>query len=192
MMRTTLAALFATAIALPAGAQVFGPELGTDLDYDRFNTGFTGTGYYDALDRDTDGLLNESEYSTGLYRDFDRDRDNLISADEFETGYTRNLGMDTYDASMFDTYDADGDGMLMQSEFGGFYGDNYRDTYTSYDMDQDGFLNADEYSTSLYNRADVNQDRVLTIEEEGFFEGWFDGDDIDAEIETVGEVYSDI
>ncbi|MBM2576629.1 hypothetical protein JQC91_09965 [Jannaschia sp. Os4] len=192
-MTKLMTALVATAaLSAPAAAQVFGPTYGTDLDYDTFNTGFGETGYYTALDRDEDGLLSQSEYSTGLYADFDRDNDRLISADEFEMGYGRYMGTDTYDASMFDTYDADGDGMLMQSEFGTFYGEGYADTWATIDADADGFLSTDEYSTGLYNAADLDRDQVLTVEEEGFFEGWFDGDDITVEVQEIGDVYTDI
>ncbi len=46
-----------------------------------------------------------------------------------------------------------------------------------------------EYSQGIYNMSDRDQDLVISIEEEGWFEGWFDGDDIEAEITTVGEVF---
>jgi hypothetical protein len=187
----TFALTTSTAILLAgtAAAQMFGPDYGTDFTYDRFNEGLRTTGYYDAVDMNDDSLLDQSEYSRGLYADYDRDNDLQITTDEFETGYTRYMGEGTYDSAMYDTYDADGSGYLDQQEFAGFYEQEYGDYYTGLDADQDGLLSEDEYSTGLYNTADVNRDAVITIEEEGWFEGWFDGDDVEAEIQSVGDVY---
>lgn len=182
---TTAAALL---LAGTASAQMFGDTYGTDLDMDRFNTGFGETGYFDALDRDNDGMLNESEYATGLYYTFDMDRDLQITEDEYLTGAQRYYGAD-YEVTPFTDYDIDGSGYLSQNEFRPLYDSGYNDDFVSFDGDGDGMLTSEEYSAGFYNRADANQDMVITIEEEGFFEGWFDGDDIEAEIETVGDVY---
>lgn len=185
---TTTAALI---VAGSASAQMFGGTYGSDLDMDRFGEGFASTGYYGALDRNDDAMLDNREFSTGLYRTYDRDRDLQITPEEFETGYGRDLGED-YDASMFETYDADASGVLTQEEFGTFYGERYGDYYSSYDADADGMINEQEFGEGVYRSADRNQDMQITVEEEGFFEGWFDGDEIDAEIEQVGDVYSDV
>ncbi|CUH30964.1 EF hand [Jannaschia seosinensis] len=186
---TAAAALLATA----ASAQMFGADYGTDLDRTTFDEGFQSTGYYDAVDRDDNMMIDRSEYATGLYRSYDTDRDLEISRDEFETGYDRDMGMSgqAYDASMFDTYDADASGTITQDEFGGYYGDTYTPYYDEMDVNADEMLDQDEYTTGLYEAADRNEDMVISIEEEGFFEGWFDGDDIEAEIESVGDVYND-
>jgi hypothetical protein len=189
MTRSVLATLLATSMALPAAAQMLGPDYGTDYDRDTFNTGFMETGYYDAIDTDDDELISTNEYSTGLYADYDMDGNSEISDTEFENATDRYMGAGAYDANTFGTYDADGSGYLDQQEFGSYYGDNMTQYYSGMDTDQSGYLDYNEYSTGLYDAADVNQDRVISIEEEGWFEGWFDGDDIEAEIETVGEVY---
>ena len=183
---TAVAALLGTTAA---SAQMFGDTYGTDYDYDTFNTGFGESGYYDALDTDDDVLLSESEYTTGLYADYDRDNDVLISEEEFGLGTDRYYG-GAYEGGLFSDYDADADGFLNQEEFGGFYETEYRQNYTGYDTDADGFLSQDEYSTGLYGSADMDQDEILTVEEEGWFEGWFDGDDIETEVMEVGEVYT--
>ncbi|PHP28653.1 hypothetical protein [Limimaricola cinnabarinus] len=186
-LKLLAAAATAALLAGPATAQMFGDEYGTDYDYDTFNTGFGETGYYDALDTDDDTFLNESEYSTGLYADYDRDNDRVISEEEFGLGTERYLGAD-YESD-FATYDADEDGFLDQEEFGEFYGADYTDHYAGLDTDGDELLSEDEYTTGIYDSADLDDDQVVTIEEEGWFEGWFDGDDIEAEIQEVGEVY---
>ncbi|WP_299819043.1 hypothetical protein [uncultured Jannaschia sp.] len=183
------AAASAALLAAPANAQLFGDEVGTDYDYDTFNTGFNETGYYDALDSDSDSFLNEGEFATGLYNDYDRDNDRMVSEEEFGVGTERYRGGD-YEASFAD-YDADTDGFLNQEEFGQFYGSDYTGYYSDLDTDGDAQLSRDEYSTGMYNAADLDRDQVVTVEEEGFFEGWFDGDDIEAEIQEVGDVYED-
>ncbi len=183
----TFALTMTTAILLAgtAAAQMFGEP---DLDQTRFDAGFAETGYYDALDRDGSTMLNQNEYATGLYRTFDTDRDLRITEDEYMTGETRYFGADRMSAPFTD-YDIDGSGYLSQNEFRPLYDSGYNDDFVSFDGDGDGMLTSDEYSTGLYGRADRDQDMVVTIEEEGLFEGWFDGDDIEAEIESVGEVY---
>jgi hypothetical protein len=189
-MRTNLTLTAAAAALMMSGAaqaQLFGDEMGTDLDYDRFNTGFAESGYYGGLDRDDDALLSENEFATGLYADYDRDNDLQITEEEYGLGTERYFG-EGYTGGAFADYDADASGYLDQSEFGGFYGTDYEGYYTGLDTDADGFLSEDEYSTGLYSRADANQDQVITIEEEGWFEGWFDGDDVTAEVEEVGDI----
>jgi hypothetical protein len=84
----------------------------------------------------------------------------------------------------------DDSGYLETTEFGEFYGNDYADYYAGLDADDDDFLSYDEYGTGLYNAADYDQNQVITIEEEGWFEGWFDGDDLEAEIKSAGEVYA--
>ena len=91
---------------------------------------------------------------------------------------------------MFSDYDANADGVLDQSEFSPFYETAYTSYYDDLDTDADGFLSEDEYSTGLYGAADRDSNLRVSIEEEGFFEGWFDGDDITAEVERVGPVYN--
>jgi hypothetical protein len=41
-----------------------------------------------------------------------------------------------------------------------------------------------EFSRDLYGTADLDANKVITVEEEG----WFDSDDVQAEIEEVGDV----
>lgn len=180
---STVALLGATA----ANAQMFGDEIGTDYDRDTFASGFGETGYYDALDADDDQLLDQNEYARGLYVDYDGDNDRMISQEEFDLGNQRYYG-DGYEGGVFADYDSDDDGFLTQDEFGGFYEGEYSSRYTEYDADGDGFLNPDEYSTKVYETADADRDEVLTVDEEGFFEGWFDGDDIEVETEEVGDI----
>lgn len=189
-IRKTLAMTAAAALlgATAASAQMFGDEVGTDYDYDTFNAGMTETGYFDTLDRNADTMLDEPEYARSVYRDLDRNRDMQITEDEFTAGNERYF-RDGYAGGAFTDYDVDASGYVDQTEFRNYYDSGYNDDFISLDGDGDGMLTGDEYNTGLYNRADMNQDKVLTIEEEGLFEGWFDGDDIEAEIETIGDVY---
>jgi|GEM_PF-2271712 len=180
----------ATALLLAgtASAQMFGDTYGTDLDTNRFNSGLNETGYYNALDRNKDSRLDQSENATGIYRTFDRDRDLRITEDEYTMGTLRYHGAD-YEMTPFTDYDSDGSGYISQNEFRPLYDSGYHDDFVSFDGDGDGMLTSDEYSNGIYGRADANQDKVITVEEEGWFEGWFDGDDIEAEIKSVGDVY---
>jgi hypothetical protein len=191
----TFALTTSTAILLAgaATAQMFGPDYGTDLDTTRFSEGLAGTGIYEIIDINEDQYIDRDEYGYGLYADYDLDGDSEITDTEFERGYTRYRGdSEVYDANMFSQYDADESGYLDYTEFDGYYGDNEDFYFSGADMDMDERLDFNEYGTGLYNAADYDENQVLTIEEEGFFEGWFDGDDLEAEIQSLDEVYSDL
>ena len=174
------AALLATTAA---NAQMFGDDYGTDLGYDQFEAGFGETGYYDAWDTDDDAGLTEGEFGSGIYADWDTDNDLQITEEEWQVGTERWYGAD-YEGN-FTEWDADESGFIDQEEFGGGWDSTY---YSEWDTDEDSVLNEEEFGTGLYNTADLDQDQVITVQEEGWFEGWFDGDDVEAEIEEVGDV----
>ena len=177
---TAIAALFATTAA---NAQMFGEDYGSDLGYDQFEAGFGETGYYDAWDMDDDAGLTEAEFGQGIYADWDVDNDLQISEEEWSAGTERWFGAD-WDGDFLE-WDADESGFVDQEEFGEAWDPNY---YTEWDTDENQLLSQEEFSGGLYNAADLDQDQVLTIEEEGWFEGWFDGDDVEAEIQEIGDV----
>ena len=182
-MKHVTASVAALMLAVPASAQMFGDAQGTDLDPTGFQTGLNESGMYDAWDRDATPGLSENEFATGVYHDWDRDRDMAISQEEYDAGVGRWYG-DGQGAD-FATADADQSGAIEREEFGSVWDDEY---YSGWDADSDGVLSEEEYGTGLYNAADTNEDMVISVEEEGWFEGWFDGDDVEAEIEQVGDV----
>ncbi|MEI4263644.1 hypothetical protein [Roseovarius sp. D0-M9] len=186
-------AMLTTALLIPAAS--FGQAEQweyTDWDNDgnlelssrEFQTGFAETGTFDAWDRDGDAGLNEGEFATGMFADWDTDNDLEITEEEYDIGAERWYGAD-YNTPYTD-WDADGSGNIDRTEFGAAWDNDY---YTQWDADGDSLLSEDEYSTGIYNSADLDADQVITVEEEGWFEGWFDGDDVTAEIEEVGDVY---
>ena len=182
-MKTFL--MSAAAAALTAGtasADLF-VEYDRTTGYDGFQTGFNDTGYYDAWDRNDDDRIAENEFATGVYADWDTNNDMEITEDEYEVGAERWYGSD-YDTS-FGTWDLDRSETIDRNEFSQNWDSEY---YAGWDTNEDTYLDRNEYSTGVYNTADLNNDTVIQIEEEGWFEGWFDGDDVEAEIEQVGDV----
>ena len=178
------AAATAALLATPVSAQMFGEDHGTDLTQERFQTGFGETGAYGAWDRDDNAMLDENEFATGVYSTWDADNDLRITEREFEAGADRWFGEDFETA--FSDWDADGDGVINQRDFA----ENWdRDYYAEWDVNRDEMLDEQEFGSGVYETADLDSDQVITIEEEGWFEGWFDGDDIEAEIEEVGDIY---
>ncbi|MCR8827917.1 EF-hand domain-containing protein [Pseudosulfitobacter koreensis] len=181
----------AVALLVPAMSSAQGTWSSADWDTDgtagltsdEFNAQFATTGTYDAWDRDDVVGLNEGEFATGMYANWDADNDMQITEDEYTAGANRWYGPDY--ATPFNDYDVDSSGYIDRTEFGNAWDNEY---YSTWDTDADGTLTEDEFSTGTYNTADVNSDMVVTIEEEGWFEGWFDGDDIEAEIQEVGDV----
>lgn len=184
--------LLTTALLIPASAGQAAEWTYTDWDNDgnlelsdtEFETGFKETGTFAAWDRDGDAGLNEGELATGLFHSWDADRDLQITEAEYGTGAQRWYGADY--ATPFTDYDTDRSGYIDRTEFGGAWDSAY---YTQWDADSDSLLSEDEYSTGIYRSADLDADQVITVEEEGWFEGWFDGDDVEAEIREVGDVY---
>lgn len=154
-----------------------------ELSDSEFSEGFGETGTYDAWDRDETAGLSEGEFATGMFSRWDTDNDLQITEEEYEVGTERWYGAD-YDTPFAD-YDTDGSGYIDTTEFGETWDSDY---YSEWDADGDGLLTEEEYTTGVYETADVNDDYVITVEEEGWFEGWFDGDDVEAEIQEVGDV----
>jgi hypothetical protein len=167
----------------PAAAQMY-EGWDREAGYDGFAPGLAETGRYSAWDRDDDDLLSENEFSTGMYADWDADNDLGINEDEFAAGSERWYGAD-HDGD-FDVWDEDDSGLIDQNEFGANWNSDY---YADWDANEDSLLDENEFSTGVYNTADLDADQYISVEEEGWFEGWFDGDDIEAEIEEVGDVY---
>lgn len=180
-----------TALVVPTFAHAQTTFVYTDWDNDgnleltdkEFAEGFAETGTYDAWDRDETAGLSEGEFATGVFSRWDRDNDLQITEEEYAVGSEQWYGADY--ATPFADYDTDDSGYIDTTEFGENWDSDY---YAEWDADTDGLLTEDEYTTGLYETADVNDDYVITVEEEGWFEGWFDGDDVEAEIQEVGDV----
>ncbi|SDY92581.1 hypothetical protein [Citreimonas salinaria] len=186
-------AALVTTLMIPVGAFAQAAEWTyTDWDNDgnlelsetEFQTGFAESGTFDAWDRDDDTFLSEGEFATGTFADWDTDNDLQITEEEYTVGAERWYGPD-YNTPYTD-WDADESGYIDRTEFGEGWDSDY---YTAWDEDEDSLLSEDEYTAGVYDSADLNDDYVVTVEEEGWFEGWFDGDDVEAEIEEVGDVY---
>lgn len=184
-------ALLASALILPSAALAQTSWTYTDWDSDgnlelsdtEFSTGFAETNTFGAWDRDDEVGLNEGEFATGVFSSWDTDNDLEITEEEFGAGSERWYGADY--ATPFTDFDADTSGTIDRTEFGTAWDNEY---YTGWDTDGDALLTEDEYTTGLYNTADLDSNKVITVEEEGWFEGWFDGDDVEAEIEEVGDI----
>ena len=177
-MTKLFATATATALLLASGASA---QMWADEN--EFRTGIADSGVYDAWDRDDEVGLNRDEFGTGIFTDWDRDNDMMISDEEYTAGYGRWYGAEP---TNWNEWDVNADGMLDRNEFADGW-DN--DTlFSDWDADSDNLITDDEWGTGIYGAADANQDMVITIEEEGWFEGWFDGDDVEAEIQSVGDL----
>ncbi|MEY8837809.1 hypothetical protein AB9K41_02085 [Cribrihabitans sp. XS_ASV171] len=182
LMRLMTATATAALLSVPASAALW-DDYDNQSGYDGFESGMSEMGVYDGWDSDNDGNLAEGEFATGMYSSWDTNDDAAISEQEFTAGNERWYGADN-DAD-FDAWDEDGSGAIEQQEFGANWNSDY---YSEWDGNGDGVLNDSEFNEGVYNTADLDDDQYIEIEEEGFFEGWFDGDDIEAEVEEVGDV----
>ncbi len=184
-------AAMAAMLAVPAAVHAQDSWSNTDWDSDsnmelnesEFNAGLSESGTYNAWDSDETAGLSEGEFATGMYSDWDADNDRQISEEEFNAGSERWYGSD-YEGT-FANYDTDESGFVDTNEFGSSWDNDY---YAGWDTNDDSLLDENEFNTGVYGTVDTDDDKVVTIEEEGWFEGWFDGDDVEAEIRDVGEV----
>ncbi len=190
-LKTLRAVALTSALALPAAATAQATWTYSDWDNDgnlevsdqEFQTGFAETGTYNAWDSDETVGLSEGEFATGVYSSWDTDNDLQLTEQEYMTG-TQNWYGDEYNTA-FSDWDTDTSGYIDTNEFGAGWDNTL---YSDYDTDSDALLTEDEFNTGVYSSADLDQNEVITVEEEGWFEGWFDGDDVEAEIEQVGDV----
>lgn len=122
-------------------------------------------------DANRDARLDQNEFYTGLFAVFDTSRDRRITQNEFNRGW-RNWGIGDQQVS-YGMFDANGDGILDQSEFRtGFNRVGY---YDRWDTNRDSMLAQNEFNTSMYDVWDANSDNVLAENEFNDLAGrsWF-------------------
>lgn len=184
-LRTTLAGTaIAALIASPAAAQMLEGDYQTE---DQFINAYADTEHFEAWDQNDDAYLDHDEIATGLYTDWDTDNDGRLTQSEFDQGVSDWFDGDGVIDDEFAEWDADGDGYVGESEFS----ENWSEVeMTNWQDDGDGRYTEEEFASNVYNTADLDGNYRIDIEEEGFFEGWFDGDDVEAEIERIGPLDS--
>jgi hypothetical protein len=183
-LRKTLATTAVAALlAGPAAAQMMDGDYATE---DQFITSYAETDHFEAWDQNDDMYLDHEEVATGLYTDWDADDDGQLTEAEFDQGVSDWFDGDGVIDDDFAEWDANDDGYIGEDEFA----TNWSDVeVTGWDNDGDGLYSEEEFGSTVYNTADVDGNYRIDIEEEGFFEGWFDGDNVEAEIERVGNLY---
>ncbi len=117
-------------------------------------TNYTYYGY----DMDNDGYLEETEYVRYSYDLIDYDDDGVIDEGEWDD-YT-SVWYDPYDidygyGNAFSDYDVDNDGNLEMNEYTTAYDDNL---YDMWDIDGDGYVEAYEYDQVASTYIDYDDD----------------------------------
>lgn len=72
----------------------------------------------------------------------------------------------------FDVFDEDGDALLDEEEYVAGFGDDYEgdaDMFGDYDLDGDGYYNEEEFVDATFAEYDEDDDGFLNEEEQGFF-----------------------
>lgn len=138
---------------LAASALAFGAVVSLSPTVNAADYDYTYYGY----DTDNDGFLEETEYVGYSYDLIDYDDDDLINESEW-SDYT-SIWYEPYNdvdyTGTFTSYDLDGDGYIEYSE----YETNYdSDLYTAWDIDNDGYIEDYEYNTAANMYVDYDND----------------------------------
>ena len=125
---------------------------------DEFGTAFGDAGLFDEWDMDDDDFLTDDEFGEGFYTIYDVDDDDTWSKEEFDTWATA-LGKD-FNYSIWDTND---DGVVDAGEFSEAVKE--AGIYKDYDSDNDGLYIEDEVTKVFFDTWDVDDDDFLDYDE---------------------------
>ena len=144
-----------------------------ELTKQEFRTAVGGSDYFKSFDANDDRRIDDNEFRTGFYDRFDRNNDDRIVEAEYDR-YGEGVFGDN--VSDFDALDANDDAYLDSDEFNIVLDD--AGLYDSWDADGDGYLVDNELYDGTYGTLDTDRDGVYTeaeyqIEED---DGWFDDD----------------
>lgn len=167
-MRTfTLAALVALA-GLPASAQELGAwdaDSDGQLDEAEFTEGFLEAEAFDRWDLDDDDQVGLAEFAVGLHDLWDADDDGELTVSEWDDAVDLWFGEDAVNLSV-ENWDEDGDGTISRSELSA--GLRTTDLLDRLDtVSDDGLLGEEELSSGLFDVADADDDGLLGTEEDG-------------------------
>ena len=128
------------------------------LDRDEYGASWERERAFDYWDSDDDGLIENEEYTSGVRERYDYDGNQMIDRTEWDrpSPWSAELGP-------YEDYDMNQDDNIDEAEWdkrGGSFA--YENTY---DRDQDGYLNEEEYIDMTYDSSDLNQDGVLSDDE---------------------------
>ena len=127
------------------------------------------TEFSDRYSSDDDNLRTESKdmqydenkFYESSYELWDTDNDNRLSEDEWRTGYESSYG--DYVEDDFTSYDANQNKYLEREEYQSSLSES--DYYSNTDKNKDQSLDNKEYSTVVFECADKNRDSYLDEDE---------------------------
>jgi len=128
------------------------------LDRDEYSTSMERDRSFEYWDSDDDGLIENEEYTSGVRERYDYDGNEMIDRTEWDrpSPWSTELGS-------YEDYDMNQDDNIDKAEWdkrGGSFA--YENTY---DRDQDGNLNEEEYIDMTYDSSDLNGDGVMSYDE---------------------------
>ena len=104
-------------------------------------------GLYGQWDYDADTQISEDEYGRGVFSELDTDQSGYLDENEFTSGTDYFEG----DAGLFGDWDADADDQITEDDFTTRYGQY--SAFQRYDLDQNGFLDQNEFMTFQNERG---------------------------------------
>jgi|SRR5690606_3437825 len=140
-------------------SQVFGDfDSNQDAVIDRDEFSGIYSSNFSSWDANTDGALDDREFYDTTFNRLDTDMDGNLGDEEWNNGFDNVYG-DYLGTRDLDQFDADSDGMISGDEY--YEGFSQSDFYSSYDVNRDNSIDADEFNESVFTNWDENGDGTL-------------------------------
>lgn len=119
--------------------------------------------YYNDQDANNNGILDTQEFNTFVYNRWDRNGDGFVTDDEWQASTVRWYPPGYSEYKTYTYWDKDHDGRLDANEFGSVM-ENTK-LYKTWDSDADNVIENSEYAASTFHIYDLDNDGKITLEE---------------------------
>lgn len=140
------------------------------LDNNDFKSSFTTSPYYKQWNANGDQVVDRTEFSRGFFQTVDKDGDGTLNNQEWQTAQEAYFASDEMaDYQSFDTWDQNGDGQVASDEFAQVL--DQTDYLAEWDQDGSGELEESEVAEGVFAMWDTDGNGVIESEE---YTDWFE------------------
>ncbi len=125
--------------------------------------------YYEDWNSEDDEYLDDEDFYNKTYQMWDTDDNNRLSKEEWTFGYDNYFG--DYVVTDYSAIDVDQDGFIEYNEFNNeMYGGKF---YPSWDLDKSMDLNEEELSQGVFKHWDLDNNGTIENDEFNKFDTYF-------------------